>query len=109
MDIKDIPIVKVTWQDAQESGGSWTSVEEILTHDCAICEDVGFLVLNDDTKVIIMRSMIIANGSLEEAYEELEEGGSYIAIPKSWVVNIQELVPSGSIEEEDCQVLDLLN
>ncbi len=96
MDIKDIPIVKVTWQDAQESDGSWTSVEEILTHECAICEDVGFLIVSDDTKLIIMRSMIIANGSLGEPYEQLEEGSSYIAIPKSWVINVQELAPIGA-------------
>lgn len=96
MDIADIPMVVVTWRDAQESDGSWTNVEDILKHDCAICQDVGFLVLNNDDKLIVMRSMILKNGTLEDMNEELEEGSSYIAIPKCWVLNVQELVPSGT-------------
>ena len=93
MDIKDIPIVKVTWQDAQESDGNWTSIEEILKHECAVCEDVGFLIVNDDEKIVVMRSMITRNGTIDKEYEELEEGSSYIAIPKGWVVDLEVLQP----------------
>ena len=46
MDIEDLLMVKVTWRDAQESDGNWTSIDEILKHECAVCQDVGFLVLN---------------------------------------------------------------
>ena len=96
MDIDEIPIVAVTWQDAQESDGSWTSVEDILKHECAICQDVGYLVLDNDEKIIVMRSMILKNGTEELPHTELEEGSSYIAIPKSWVLNVQELAPVGA-------------
>ena len=40
--------------------------------------------------------MILKNGTEELPHTELEEGSSYIAIPKSWVLNVQELVPSGT-------------
>ena len=96
MDIEDLLMVKVTWRDAQESDGSWTSIDEILKHECAVCQDVGFLVLNDEDKVIVMRSMITRNGAEQQDYVELEEGSSYIAIPWSWILNIQELAPVGA-------------
>lgn len=98
MDIEDIPMVKITWKDAQESDGSWTPVEDILKHDCAICQDVGWMVSNDDNKIIIMRSMIVSNGTLDEPYTELEEGSAYIAIPKDWVVDLEVLQPVDLIE-----------
>tara|TARA_R110002012_G_scaffold124685_2_gene275840 strand:+ start:176 stop:490 length:315 start_codon:yes stop_codon:yes gene_type:complete len=83
MDMTDIPMVRLTWKDAQDSDGTWTAVEDILAHQCAICQEVGWLVLNDSERVIIMRSRIVA--------EELQEGGAYIAIPQSWVIKIEEL------------------
>ena len=83
MDIKDIPMVRLTWQDAQDSDGSWTELDDILKHECAVAQEVGWLVHNDQEKVIVMRSRIVA--------EELQEGGAYIAIPNSWVIKIEEL------------------
>jgi hypothetical protein len=84
MDIKDVPMVRLTWQDAQDSDGCWTAIEDIISHQPAVCQEVGWLVHSDDDKVIIMRSRIVA--------EELQEGGAYIAIPQSWVLQIEELI-----------------
>ena len=83
MDMKDIPMVRLTWQDAQDSDGTWTEIDDILKHECAVAQEVGWLVHNDQEKVIVMRSRIVA--------EELQEGGAYIAIPNSWVIKIEEL------------------
>lgn len=83
MDMNLVPMVRLTWQDAQDSDGSWTDIEDILKHEMAVCQEVGWLVLNNEEKVIIMRSRIVA--------EELLEGGAYIAIPQSWVLKIEEL------------------
>ena len=83
MDIKDIPMVRLTWQDAQDSDGTWTELDDILKHECAVAQEVGWLVHNDQEKVIVMRSRIVA--------EELQEGGAYIAIPNSWVIKIEEI------------------
>jgi len=83
MDMTDIPMVRLTWQDAQDSDGCWTDIEDILKHECAVAQEVGWLVHNDQEKVIVMRSRIVA--------EELQEGGAFIAIPASWVLRIEEL------------------
>tara|TARA_R110000796_G_scaffold209287_2_gene325633 strand:+ start:1257 stop:1562 length:306 start_codon:yes stop_codon:yes gene_type:complete len=83
MNMKDIPMVRLTWRDAQDSDGTWTDIEVILDAECAVCQEVGWLVLSDAEKVIIMRSRIVE--------EELQEGGAYIAIPQSWVLKIEEL------------------
>ena len=93
MDIKDIPMVRLTWQDAQDSDGAWTEIDDILKHECAVCQEVGWLVHNDQEKVIVMRSRIVA--------EELQEGGAYIAIPNSWVIKIEEL----KVHEDKTNVL----
>ena len=85
MKVQDIPMVIVTWKDAQDSDGSWTSIEDILAHEPATCQEVGWLIHKDNTKVIVMRSRI-CNES-----DEIEEGGAYIAIPNNWVVSIQRL------------------
>ena len=84
MDIEDVPMVRLTWQDAQDSDGCWTPIEDIINHQPAVCQEVGWLVHSDDDKVIIMRSRIVA--------EELQEGGAYIAIPQSWVLRVEELI-----------------
>lgn len=84
MDIEDVPMVRLTWQDAQDSDGCWTPIEDIINHQTAVCQEVGWLVHSDDDKVIIMRSRIVA--------EELQEGGAYIAIPQSWVLRVEELI-----------------
>ena len=83
MDMTDIPMVRLTWQDAQDSDGAWTEIDDILNHKCAVAQEVGWLVHNDQEKVIVMRSRIVA--------EKLQEGGAFIAIPNSWVIKIEEL------------------
>lgn len=83
MDMENVPMVRLTWEDAQDSDGAWTDIEDILKHECAICQEVGWLVHDSDDKVIVMRSRIVA--------EELEEGGAFVTIPKTWVMKIEEL------------------
>ena len=91
MNIDNIPMVRLTWQDAQDSGGAWTGIEDILAHETATCQEVGWLIHQDDNKVIVMRSRIVEDDG------ELNEGGAHIAIPASWVVKIEVL----HIDEED--------
>ncbi len=93
MDMNLVPMVRLTWQDAQDSDGSWTDIDDIINHECAVCQEVGWLVHNDQEKIIVMRSRIVA--------EELQEGGAYIAIPNSWVIRIEEL----QVHEDKTNVL----
>ena len=48
MNIDDIPMVRLTWKDAQEGVGTWQSLEDILTHEPATCQEVGWLIFKDD-------------------------------------------------------------
>ena len=91
MQIEDIPMVRLTWLDAQDSDGSWTDIEDIIAHEPAICQEVGWLVYSDEDKVIVMRSRIVTEDN------NLKEGGGHIAIPFSWVIKIEEL----KINEKD--------
>ena len=83
MDMTDVPMVRLTWKDALDSDGTWTNLEDILAHECAVCQEVGWLLSSDEEKVIVMRSRVVE--------EELEVGSCYIAIPQSWVIKIEEL------------------
>ncbi len=87
MKITDVPMVRVTWQDAQDSDGCWTDIKDIVGHELATCQDVGWMVYKDDIKVVIMRSRIV------EKDQELKEGGGHTAIPASWIINIEHLAP----------------
>ena len=86
--MQNIPMVRVTWKDAQDSDGSWTSLEDIIAHEPATCQEVGWLVYQDDTKIIVMRSRICTG-------DELEEGGAHIAT--DWVTEVEKL----KVEVED--------
>jgi len=97
MQMKDIPMVRVTWKDAQDSDGSWTSLEDIIAHEPATCQEVGWLIHKDSTKVIVMRSRIC------NEFDELEEGGAHIAIPHDWVIKIEEL----KVNEETNSITNL--
>jgi hypothetical protein len=85
MDMDLIPMVRVTWQDAQDSDGCWTLVEDIVNHELATCQDVGWMVHRDEDKLVLMRSRIV------EEDPELKEGGGHIAIPNSWVIKVEQL------------------
>ena len=85
MKIEDVPMVRVTWMDARDMETGWVSVKDIITAPLAKCQDVGWMVVNNEEKIIIMRSW-----SFEDK-EEHQEGGGATAIPKKWVKKIEYL------------------
>ena len=56
MDINKIPMVRITWQDARDTETGWLDVKEILSAPLAVCQEVGYMVVNNDDKIVIMRS-----------------------------------------------------
>ena len=78
-------LVLLTWKDAQESDGTWTDMEDIKKHSLATCQEAGWLVHQDEEKVIVMRSRIV------EEDDEIKEGGAFIAIPSTWIIDIKNL------------------
>ena len=89
LDITKVPMVRLTWVDAQEGSVGWTELEEMMDSPLAECQEVGWLLVNNDEKVVVMRSW----------NQEGQDGGACIAIPNSWVLNIEVLVPVDEVRE----------
>ena len=86
MDINKTPMVRVTWVDARDMETGWLEVKEILNAPVAICMEVGWLVVNTEEKVVIMRSYSKDKDDIT--------GGGAIAIPKGWIKKIEYLTVS---------------
>jgi hypothetical protein len=89
MKIDETPMVRVTWTDARDMETGWVPIKDILKAPLATCQDVGWMVVNDDDKIVIMRSWAF------EEKEEDQEGGGATAIPKCWVKKIEYLTVGG--------------
>ncbi len=57
----DYPIVKVSWFDAC-GDSAWTDLETLIGTDPTAAVTVGFLIYEDDKKIIIASSKHIDNG-----------------------------------------------
>lgn len=70
-------MVRITWEDARDTETGWIDIKDILKAPLALCQDVGWMVINNDEKVIIMRSYSKDKDDIS--------GGGVVAIPKKWV------------------------
>jgi hypothetical protein len=83
VDINKIPMVRVSWLDARDTETGWLSYKEIVEAPLARCQEVGWMVVNTEEKIVIMRSWCTD--------KEDNHGGGAIAIPKGWVTKIEYL------------------
>ena len=83
MDINSVPMVRLTWEDARDTETGWIDIKDILAAPLAMCQEVGWMVVNNDHKIVIMRSWCVDR--------EDNHGGGCIAIPKGWVTKIEYL------------------
>jgi len=83
VDINKIPMVRVSWLDARDTETGWLSYKEIVEAPLAKCQEVGWMVVNTEEKIVIMRSWCTD--------KEDNHGGGAIAIPKGWVSKIEYL------------------
>ena len=74
MNIDKVPMVRVTWLDARDMETGWLDIKEIIAAPLAVCQEVGYMVVNNDDKIVIMRSWCIDKDD--------NHGGGAIAIPK---------------------------
>ena len=86
IDIKNVPMVRVTWTDARDMETGWLELKDILHAPLAICQEVGWMMVNNPEKVIIMRSWTSEKND--------QQGGGVVAIPKGWVTHIEYLTVS---------------
>ena len=83
MDINSVPRVTITWLDARDTETGWIDIKEILAAPLAVCQETGWMVVNNEEKVVIMRSWCVDRDD--------NHGGGAIAIPKGWITKIEYL------------------
>ena len=84
MDIPiDKPLVLVTWLDAKDGQTGWHSLDDIEKEKLATCYSVGWLMVRNNEKVIIMADY--------SEFEGDKEGGRHIAIPNGCVKSVTYL------------------
>ena len=55
-DITKVPMVRVTWLDARDTETGWLPIKDILNAPLAVCQEVGYMVIKNQQKIVIMRS-----------------------------------------------------
>ena len=83
MNINKIPMVRVTWLDAKDTETGWLPIKDIFEASLAVCQEVGYMVIKNQQKIVIMRSWCTDKDD--------NHGGGAIAIPKGWVSKIEYL------------------
>ena len=83
IDIKKVPMVRLTWRDARDTETGWLDIKDVINAPLAVCQEVGWMIHNNEEKVIIMRSYSKDKDDIS--------GGGAIAIPKGWVSKIEYL------------------
>jgi hypothetical protein len=76
-------MVRVTWRDARDMETGWLDIKDIMAAPLAVCQEIGWMVVNNDEKVVIMRSWCLDRDD--------NHGGGVIAIPTGWVTKIEYL------------------
>ena len=82
-DISKAPMVRITWHDARDTETGWLPIKDIISAPLAICQEVGWMVVNNNNKIVIMRSWCTDKDD--------NHGGGAIAIPKGWITKIEYL------------------
>ena len=83
IDIKKVPMVRLTWRDARDTETGWLDIKDVINAPLAVCQEVGWMIHNNDEKIIIMRSYSKDKDDIS--------GGGAIAIPKGWITKIEYL------------------
>ena len=76
-------MVRVTWLDARDMETGWLSLQEIVNAPLALCQEVGWMIVNNKEKIVIMRSWCLDKDD--------NHGGGAISLPKGWVTKIEYL------------------
>ena len=82
-DITKVPMVRVTWLDARDMETGWLPIKDILNAPLAVCQEVGYMVIKNEQKIVVMRSWCNDKDD--------NHGGGSIAIPRGWVTKIEYL------------------
>ena len=94
----------IHWLDAQDGEGGWTPIAQVLKHSLAQVYDVGWIVHEDEKKIIIMGSICWEGVDKKEL-----DGGRFCSIPKSWINKIWYLDKGKEYENVRVQLVGKAN
>ena len=52
MKISKVPMVRITWLDARDTETGWLPIKDIMDAPLAVCQEVGYMVVNNDHKIV---------------------------------------------------------
>ena len=94
----------IHWLDAQDGDGGWTPIAQVIKHSLAQVYDVGWIVHEDEKKIIIMGSICWEGVDKKEL-----DGGRFCSIPKSWINKIWYLDKGKEYENVRVQLVGKAN
>ena len=94
----------IHWRDAQDGDCGWTPIAQVLKHGLAQVYDVGWIVHEDEKKIIIMGSICWEGVDKKEL-----DGGRFCSIPKSWINKIWYLDKGKEYENVRVQLVGKAN
>ena len=59
MDINTVPKVTITWLDARDTETGRIDIKDIINAPLAVCQETGWMVVNNKEKIVIMRSWCV--------------------------------------------------
>ena len=83
-------ICHVVWQDASHSEGHWVDLNDIASQDLPTIESAGFLVHEDDEKIIIAASVDTSNTQQTQTQTTTYISGEMI-IPVAMILQFTHL------------------
>jgi hypothetical protein len=76
-------MVRVTWKDARDMETGWLDIKDIKDAPLATCQEVGYLIVDNSEKVVVMRSWCTDKND--------NHGGGVVAIPAGWIEKVEYL------------------
>ena len=86
IDKKNFPydLVQVIWEDIVGDAG-WADIPDIKSTNTAVCCSLGYIVVNNDKKLVIMSDFIFEDNG------KIKTGGGYTTIPTKNVLKIKKI------------------
>ena len=86
IDKKNFPyeLAMVYWEDIV-GDASWAEIPDIKNSNTAVCCSLGYVVLNNDKKIVIMSDFIFEDNG------KIKTGGGYTTIPTQNVLKIKKI------------------
>ena len=86
IDKKNFPyqLIQLLWEDIVGDAG-WADIPDIKNTNTAVCCSLGYVVVNNDKKLVIMSDFILEDNG------KVKTGGGYTTLPTTNVLQIKKI------------------